>query len=48
MDNVIITPHFAGTRPDYSSMAMDITLKNLERYNRGEALINEIDKKAGY
>ena len=48
MDNVIITPHCAGWRPDYTSMAMDITLENLGRYNRGEALINQIDKKAGY
>jgi len=48
MDNVIITPHCAGSRPDYSSMAMEITLENFGRYNRGEALINQIDKKAGY
>jgi phosphoglycerate dehydrogenase-like enzyme len=48
MANVIITPHYAGMRPDYASLAMDITLENLERYNRGEALINQIDKNAGY
>ena len=48
MENVIITPHYAGMRPDYSSMAMDITLENLDRFNRGETLINEIDKNAGY
>jgi phosphoglycerate dehydrogenase-like enzyme len=48
MDNVILTPHYAGLRPDYSSKAMEITMENLGRYNRGEALVNQIDKNAGY
>jgi phosphoglycerate dehydrogenase-like enzyme len=48
MDNVMITPHYAGMRPDYSSKAMEITMENLGRYNRGEALVNQIDKTAGY
>jgi phosphoglycerate dehydrogenase-like enzyme len=48
MDNVILTSHYAGLRPDYSSKAMEITIENLGRYNRGEALINRIDKTAGY
>jgi phosphoglycerate dehydrogenase-like enzyme len=48
MENVIITPHYAGMRPDYPALSMNITLENLDRYNRGEALINLIDKNAGY
>ncbi|MDR2618954.1 MAG: D-2-hydroxyacid dehydrogenase [Treponema sp.] len=48
MDNVIITPHYAGMRPDYPALAMEITLENLKRYNLGEPLINLVDKQAGY
>ena len=48
MENVIITPHFAGVRPDYAQKAMDITLENLRRYKRGEELIRQVDKNAGY
>jgi phosphoglycerate dehydrogenase-like enzyme len=48
MENVIITPHYAGLRPDIASLAMGITLENFNRYNRGEELINLVDKKAGY
>jgi phosphoglycerate dehydrogenase-like enzyme len=48
MDNVIITPHYAGTSPDYSSKAMEITLENLKRYNNGETLINLLNKNEGY
>jgi phosphoglycerate dehydrogenase-like enzyme len=48
MDNVIITPHYAGMRPDYPALAMEITLENLKRYNRREPLINLVDKSAGY
>ena len=48
MENVIITPHYAGMRPEYSDLAMNITLENLDRYNRGAELINLVDKNAGY
>ncbi|MDR3170019.1 MAG: D-2-hydroxyacid dehydrogenase [Treponema sp.] len=48
MDNVIITGHYAGVRPDYSSIALEITLDNLGRYLRGEALHNLVNKNAGY
>ena len=47
-ENLIISPHYAGMRPDYAKLAMDITLENLNRYNRGETLINLTDKNAGY
>jgi len=48
MENVIITPHYAGMRKDYSDLALEIALENLDHYNRGEPLRNEADKKAGY
>jgi phosphoglycerate dehydrogenase-like enzyme len=48
MENVIITPHYAGARSDYAAMAMEITLENLKRYNKSQPLRNLVDKKAGY
>jgi phosphoglycerate dehydrogenase-like enzyme len=48
LGNVIITPHYAGMRPDYPALAMEITLENLKRYNLGEPLVNLVDKHAGY
>jgi phosphoglycerate dehydrogenase-like enzyme len=48
MDNVIITCHYAGCRPGYSRMAMEVALENLEHYKRGEPLINLVDKNKGY
>ncbi|MDR1565901.1 MAG: D-2-hydroxyacid dehydrogenase [Treponema sp.] len=48
MENVIVTPHYAGMRPDYPALAMEITLENLKRYNLGEPLVNLVDKHAGY
>ena len=48
MENVIITAHYAGLRPEYSDLAMDIALENLKRYNKGEELVNLVDKNAGY
>jgi len=48
MENVIVSPHYAGMHPEYTRLAMEVTIENLDRYNRGEKLINIIDKKAGY
>ncbi|AEF81273.1 D-2-hydroxyacid dehydrogenase [Leadbettera azotonutricia] len=48
MENVIITPHYAGTRNNYAAFAMEITLENLKRYNKGQPLEHLVDKKAGY
>jgi phosphoglycerate dehydrogenase-like enzyme len=48
LENLIITPHYAGARSDYSALAIDITLENLRRYNRGEELLHLVDKNAGY
>ncbi|MDR2094722.1 MAG: D-2-hydroxyacid dehydrogenase [Treponema sp.] len=48
MDNVIITGHYAGMHPDYHGIALGIALDNLGRYVRGEAMLNVVDKEAGY
>jgi phosphoglycerate dehydrogenase-like enzyme len=46
--NVVITPHVAGTFPRYMAMSADLFLENLGRYLAGDALLNEVDKRAGY
>jgi D-2-hydroxyacid dehydrogenase (NADP+) len=48
MENVLITPHYAGAHLDYQERAVNIFLNNLARYQRGEALDNLVDKDAGY
>jgi phosphoglycerate dehydrogenase-like enzyme len=48
MENVIITPHYAGATPHYDERAMAIFLDNLRRYKAGEPLRNVVDKKLGY
>ncbi len=48
MENVIITPHYAGLTPHYHERAMAIFLDNLRRYMAGEPLRNVVDKRLGY
>lgn len=48
MPNVIITPHYAGDHPGYNSEAFRAFVDNLDRYVRGEPLLNVVDREAGY
>ena len=48
LSNVIITPHTAGFRPDHWDAATDLFAENLHRFDRGEPLLNVVDKQAGY
>lgn len=48
MPNVLITPHVAGLRPDYWDLATDLFASNLQRFLRGDPLLNVVDKEAGY
>jgi len=45
MDNVVITPHCAGEGTPYERK-VDVFLENLDRYMRGQALLNVVDKKS--
>ncbi|MNC67530.1 D-3-phosphoglycerate dehydrogenase [compost metagenome] len=38
MDNVLITPHIAGSTEAYKDRALDIFLENLEAYLAGKSL----------
>jgi phosphoglycerate dehydrogenase-like enzyme len=48
LPNVIITPHTAANRPDHWDAATALFAENLRRFERGEALLNVVDKEAGY
>jgi len=48
LPNVLLTPHVAGTHPDYMARSAGIFLDNLKRYRAGKPLLNEIDLTAGY
>jgi phosphoglycerate dehydrogenase-like enzyme len=45
---VIISPHSSGVRPDHWDEVIDLFSENLRRFQRGEALLNQVDCKAGY
>jgi phosphoglycerate dehydrogenase-like enzyme len=46
--NVIITPHTAGAMQDYWTPLVALFSDNLRRFERGEPLLNVVDKDAGY
>ena len=48
LDNVILTPHYAGAHPGYVQRASAIFLENLARFVAGNELLNLVDKHAGY
>jgi phosphoglycerate dehydrogenase-like enzyme len=48
MENVLITPHTSGFRPDHWDAAVALFADNLRRFEAGRDLINAVDKAAGY
>ena len=48
LPNVLITPHTSGFREDYWEAAVELFAQNLGRYERGEPLLNLVDKSLGY
>ena len=48
LPNVVITPHTSAFRDDYWPLAVDLFAANLLLFERGEALVNQVDKAAGY
>lgn len=48
MENVILTPHTSGQSPHADRRLFELLLENLRRFARGEALLNVVDKHAGY
>jgi phosphoglycerate dehydrogenase-like enzyme len=48
MPNVLITPHTSGFRPDHWDAAVALFTDNMRRFERGDPLMNVVDKRAGY
>ena len=48
LENVIITPHVAGSRRDYFKKVGEIFRMNLNRYLSRKPLLNLVDKELGY
>jgi phosphoglycerate dehydrogenase-like enzyme len=46
--NLILTPHTAGASARKERRVVEIFCENLERYQRGEPLLNVVDKTRGY
>ena len=46
--NLLITPHSAGFRSDHWQAATELFADNLRRFDRGEPLLNVVDKAEGY
>lgn len=47
-DNVVITPHLAGSSWQKERRCVEILVENLGRFQRGEELRNVVDKQAGF
>jgi phosphoglycerate dehydrogenase-like enzyme len=48
LPNVILTPHTAGAMRDYWTPLVSLFTENLGRFERGEPLVNVVDKGLGY
>ena len=48
LPNVLILPHVSATTPRFWDRQADLILENFSRYLRNEALLNVVDKRAGY
>jgi len=48
MDNVLLTPHISGAHIEYLDRAFQIFAENLRRFRSGRALVNLVDRAAGY
>jgi phosphoglycerate dehydrogenase-like enzyme len=48
LPNVLVTPHTAGVRLDHWDAAVTLFAENLRRFERGQPLVNLVDKRAGY
>lgn len=48
LENVLLSPHCADHTPDWHENAMRFFLEQLDRFRRGEALLNVVNKRLGY
>jgi len=48
LENVLMSPHCADHTPDWLDRAMQFFIAQFERFQRGEQLMNVVDKNLGY
>ena len=48
LPNVIVTPHLSGAMEDYWTPLVGLFADNLRRFEKGQPLLNVVDKAAGY
>ena len=48
LENVLLSPHCADHTPDWLDQAMQFFIAQFERFQKGEPLLNVVDKKLGY
>ena len=48
MPNVVITPHVSALGVEYMDRAYDVLMVNLGRRERGEKLVNVVQRRRGY
>jgi phosphoglycerate dehydrogenase-like enzyme len=48
LENVLLSPHSADHTVGWADLAMHVFIENFERFRAGQALLNVVDKKAGY
>jgi phosphoglycerate dehydrogenase-like enzyme len=48
LENVLLSPHCADHTPDWLDNAMKFFIEQYERFRKGDALLNVVDKNLGY
>ena len=48
LDNVLLSPHTADHVAGWLERGVEVFVENFARYQKGEALLNVVDKRAGY
>jgi phosphoglycerate dehydrogenase-like enzyme len=48
LDNVIVSPHVAGSTSQYEDRASDLFAENLKRFLEGHKLLNAVNRSRGY
>jgi phosphoglycerate dehydrogenase-like enzyme len=48
LENVLLSPHCADHTPDWLDRAMQFFIEQFERFEKGEPLMNVVDKTLGY
>jgi phosphoglycerate dehydrogenase-like enzyme len=47
-ENVIVTPHIAGQSDNVQTRRIELIKENIARFEKGEPMLNVVDKKKGY